>query len=388
MTREGAERVVVLGVPDRSARKPPTSWSGPRSCSAWAWPPDATGKKRSRKPSGSASTGSRSPIAESAAIAKDHFSGEVLAGSAGVLELAIGSGADLVLNAIVGAAGLGSTLAALGEGIDVALANKESLVVGGQLVTGLAEATGARLWPVDSEHTALQQLLGATTPAKCTAWWSPRPAGHSGSGVLREIASATVEQALAHPTWRMGGKITIDSATMMNKGLEIIEAHHLFGIPMDKIDVLVHPQSIIHGLVTLADGAQLAHLGHPDMRVAISYALHRGVSTPLPTKQLDLAEVGQLTFEAPDEDRFPCLRFAREAQDQGGAAPCVLNAANEVAVYAFLDGKVSFGAIPEIVETTLERDGDGAVHHASQLLEIDRGARETARAVVDRLVAA
>ncbi|MBO9532095.1 MAG: 1-deoxy-D-xylulose-5-phosphate reductoisomerase [Solirubrobacteraceae bacterium] len=320
--------------------------------------------------------------------AAEAFDGQVLSGPDGVLELAIGSGADLVLNAIVGAAGLGSTLAALGEGIDVALANKESLVVGGQLVTGLAEATGARLWPVDSEHTALAQLLAATTPGEVRRLIVTASGGPFREWGADAIAGATVEQALAHPTWRMGGKITIDSATMMNKGLELIEAHHLFGVPMEKIDVLVHPQSIIHGLVDLHDGAQLAHLGHPDMRVAISWALHRGTSVSLPTKTLDLAEVGQLTFEAPDEARFPCLRLAREAQATGGGAPCVLNAANEVAVHAFLDGRVPFGAIPEVVEATLERDGDFPVSHASQLLAIDRRARETAEAIVDRLVAA
>ncbi len=208
------------------------------------------------------------------------FGGTVLSGPDGVLELAITSGADLVLNAIVGAAGLGSTLAALGEGIDVALANKESLVVGGPLVTGLAEATGARLWPVDSEHTALAQLLGATTPGEVRRLIVTASGGPFRKWGADAIASATVEQALAHPTWRMGGKITIDSATMMNKGLELIEAHHLFGVPMERIDVLVHPQSIVHGLVDLHDGAQLAHLGEPDMRVAISWALHRGTSVP------------------------------------------------------------------------------------------------------------
>ena len=326
---------------------------------------------------------------EAADAARAHFSGEVLSGPDGVLELAISSGADLVLNAIVGAAGLGSTLAALGEGIDVALANKESLVVGGALVTGLAEATGARLWPVDSEHSALAQLLGATSPGEVHRLVVTASGGPFREWGASEMRSATVEQALAHPTWRMGGKITIDSATMMNKGLELIEAHHLFDIPMEKIDVLVHPQSIIHGMVTLADGAQLAHLGHPDMRVPISWALHRGTSAHLPSsRKLDLAEVGQLTFEAPDEERFPCLRLAREAMAQGGGAPCVLNAANEVAVYAFLDGRITFGAIPEVVETTLEREGEVPVHHASQLLEIDRAARATAGAVVERLVAA
>ncbi len=185
----------------------------------------------------------------------------------------------------------------------------------------------------------------------------------------------------------MGGKITIDSATMMNKGLELIEAHHLFGIPMDRIDVLVHPQSIIHGLITLSDGAQLAHLGHPDMRVPISWALHRGESMPLPTRTLDLAEVRQLTFEAPDPVRFPCLRLAREAQDAGGGAPCVLNAANEIAVHAFLDGQLSFGGIPEVVEASLDELGDTSISHASQLLPLDRAAREFASTVVERLAA-
>ncbi|MEH3054002.1 MAG: 1-deoxy-D-xylulose-5-phosphate reductoisomerase [Patulibacter minatonensis] len=325
---------------------------------------------------------------DAAREAASAFSGTVLSGPDGVLELVLTSGPDLVLNAIVGAAGLGSTLAALGEGIDVALANKESLVVGGELVTGLAEATGARLWPVDSEHSALQQLLGATAPGEVKRLVVTASGGPFREWGADQIAGATVEQALAHPTWRMGGKITIDSATMMNKGLELIEAHHLFGIPMSKIDVLVHPQSIIHGLVSLHDGAQLAHLGHPDMRVPISWALHRGTSQPLPTRTLDLAEVGQLTFEAPDTDRFPCLRLAREAMDAAGGAPCVLNAANEVAVHAFLDGKIGFGGIPEVVETTLERDGDVRVSHASQLLAIDRQARATAGEVVDRLVAA
>jgi 1-deoxy-D-xylulose-5-phosphate reductoisomerase len=325
---------------------------------------------------------------EAAADAREAWDGTVLAGPDGVLELVLSAGADLVLNAIVGAAGLGSTLAALGEGIDVALANKESLVVGGGLVTGLAEATGARLWPVDSEHSALAQLLGATDPAEVRRLIVTASGGPFREWGAEAIASATVEQALAHPTWRMGGKITIDSATMMNKGLELIEAHHLFGIPMDRIDVLVHPQSIVHGLVALHDGAQLAHLGHPDMRVPISWALHRGTSQPLPTRTLDLAEVGQLTFEAPDEQRFPCLRLAREAQEAAGGAPCVLNAANEVAVHAFLDGRVPFGAIPEVVETTLEREGDVRVSHASQLLAIDRTAREVAGEIVDRLAAA
>lgn len=325
--------------------------------------------------------------ADAAKTAREHFSGEVLAGPEGVLEIAIGTGADLVLNAIVGAAGLGSTLAALGEGIDVALANKESLVVGGQLVTGLAESTGARLWPVDSEHSALAQLLGATSPGEVHRLVVTASGGPFRKWGAEEIRAATVDQALAHPTWRMGGKITIDSATMMNKGLELIEAHHLFGIDMDRIDVVVHPQSIVHGLVTLTDGAQLAHLGHPDMRIPIAWALHRGTSTPLPSRRLDLAEVGSLEFEAPDPERFPCLRLAREAQATGGGAPCVLNASNEVAVHQFLEGRVSFGAIPEIVERTLEEVGGVPVGHASQLLAIDREARDAAARIAGEVAA-
>lgn len=325
---------------------------------------------------------------DAADAARAAYTGEVFAGPEGVLEIAIASQADLVLNAIVGAAGLGSTLAALGEGIDVALANKESLVVGGGLVTGLAEATGARLWPVDSEHSALAQLLGATERSEVKRLIVTASGGPFRDWGVDEIAGATVEQALAHPTWRMGGKITIDSATMMNKGLELIEAHHLFDVPMEKIDVLVHPQSIIHGLVSLVDGAQLAHLGHPDMRVPISWALHRGSSSSLPSRTLDLAEVGQLTFEAPDEARFPCLRLAREAQAAGGGSPCVLNAANEIAVGAFLDERLPFGAIAEVVEATLEQEGEIRVHHASQLLQIDKAARATAGVIVDKLVAA
>jgi 1-deoxy-D-xylulose-5-phosphate reductoisomerase len=315
---------------------------------------------------------------EAAKAAREHFSGEVGSGSEAIIELVVSGGADLVLNSIVGAAGLGSTLAALGEGIDVALANKESLVVGGALVTGLAEATGAQLWPIDSEHTALHQLLRGTEPGELRRLIVTASGGPFRKWGAEAIETATVEQALAHPTWRMGGKITIDSATMMNKGLELIEAHHLFDVPMNKIDVLVHPQSIVHGLVELADGAQLAHLGQPDMRVAISYALHRGASVEAGTRRLDLAEVGSLQFEPADPERFPCLRLAREAQEAGGGAPCVLNAANEVAVHAFLDGEVPFGAIPRVVESTLDALGHTPVHHVSKLLQIDADAREAA----------
>src|SRR5271157_3446824 len=231
--------------------------------------------------------------------------GRVLGGPEGLVRLVVESEADLVLNALVGSAGLGPTVATLGEGIDLALANKESLVVGGELVGALAEATGAQIVPVDSEHTALHQLL-AGQPAGAVDRLTITASGGPFRGRRRdELKDVTVKQALAHPTWAMGGKITIDSATLMNKGLEVMEAHHLFGTPYAQIDVVVHPQSLVHGLVTLADGAMLAHLGPPDMRIAISYALHGGESVQLPIAALDLVAVGQLTFEAVDLEAFP-----------------------------------------------------------------------------------
>ena len=195
----------------------------------------------------------------------------------------------------------------------------------------------------------------------------------------------TVQEALAHPTWDMGGKITIDSATLMNKGLELMEAHHLFGTPYERIDVVVHPQSLIHGLIQMADGAMLAHLGPPDMRIAISYALHGGESVPLGLAALDLETVGQLTFDAVDLGAFPCLRLAREAAQAGGTAPCVLNAANEVAVHAFLDGRLRFLAIPQVIERTLGELGSQPVRAFESLYDADRQARERAGEVVAKL---
>ncbi|MEA2422873.1 MAG: 1-deoxy-D-xylulose-5-phosphate reductoisomerase, partial [Thermoleophilaceae bacterium] len=271
--------------------------------------------------------------------------GEVLAGAEGLVELITGTECDLVLNALMGSAGLGPTVAALGEGIDLALANKESLVVGGELVMTLAEATGATIIPVDSEHSALYQLVNAEQrPGTIDKLVLTASGGPFRGRTLAELANVTREQALAHPTWEMGGKITIDSATLMNKGLEVIEAQRLFGVPLDRIDVVVHPQSIVHALVHLNDGASLAHMGYPDMRVPISYALHHPERADVPVPALDLASLGQLTFEPPDETTFPCLRLAREAAAAGGTAPCVLNAANEMAVQAFLDGEIRFTA--------------------------------------------
>jgi len=304
--------------------------------------------------------------------------GEVLVGAEGLVRLVVESGAELVLNALVGSAGLGPTVATLGEGIDLALANKESLVVGGELVMALAEATGAQILPVDSEHSALHQLLAGEAPGSVEKLVLTASGGPFRGRSRAELADVGVQDALRHPTWEMGGKITIDSATLINKGLEVIEAHHLFGVPYERIDVVVHPQSIVHSLITLCDGAALAHLGHPDMRVPISYALHHPERVDVPVPALDLAQVGALTFEPVDSDAFACLRLAREAAQAGGTAPCVLNAANEVAVHAFLSENLSFLGIAEVIERTLERMAPERVRAFESLYEADRQAREQA----------
>jgi len=308
--------------------------------------------------------------------------GRVLGGAEGLVELVVESGAELVLNSLVGSAGLGPTVATLGEGIDLALANKESLVVGGELVTALAEATGAMIVPVDSEHTALHQLISGQPPGAVERMTITASGGPFRGRTRSELADVTVEQALAHPTWAMGGKITIDSATLMNKGLEVMEAHHLFGTSYDRIDVVVHPQSLVHGLIQLADGAMLAHMGPPDMRIAISYALHGGESFDLGIAPLDLAAIRELNFEPVDIDAFPCLRLAGEAARAGGTAPCVLNAANEVAVHAFLAGRLRFLEIADVIAHTLERVEIEPVRAFESLYEADRRAREVAGELV------
>jgi 1-deoxy-D-xylulose-5-phosphate reductoisomerase len=318
--------------------------------------------------------------------AAGNWDGQVLAGEAGVRELITNSSPDLVLNGVVGAAGLGPSIVALTEGMDLALANKESLVIGGELVTALAEATGARIIPVDSEHSALYQLIRAEPPGTVE-----RLVLTASGGPFRgrtDLSGIGVEEALAHPTWDMGGRITIDSATLMNKGFEMIEAHHLFGVPYERIDVVVHPQSIIHSLINLNDGATLAHLGYPDMKVPISYALHFPERADVDVPTLDLAKVGELTFEPPDPDTFACLRLAREAGEVGGTAPCVLNAADEVAVEAFLAGQIPFAGIGEVIDQTLEAVPGGPVRHFEELFEVDAAARRHARGLVEGLAVA
>jgi 1-deoxy-D-xylulose-5-phosphate reductoisomerase len=321
------------------------------------------------------------PTAAERASAELGAQARVLSGDAGVRDLIAACEPDLVLNAIVGSAGLGPSVVALTAGTDVALANKESLVVGGELVTALAEATGARLLPVDSEHSALFQLVRGEGPGTVD-----RLVLTASGGPFREresLAGVTPAEALAHPTWEMGGRITIDSATLMNKGFEAIEAHHLFGFAYEEIDVVVHPQSIVHALVHLNDGASLAHVGHPDMRVPISYALHFPERADVEVPTLDLAAVGELSFQAPDEERFPCLRLAREAGIAGGTAPCVLNAADEVAVAAFLDGRLPFTGIAEVVGETLAALPAAVPTHFDDLSATDGAAREHAGRLVE-----
>jgi 1-deoxy-D-xylulose-5-phosphate reductoisomerase len=310
---------------------------------------------------------------DAAARAGECWDGRVLVGSEGVRELIATAGADLVLNGIVGAAGLGSTVVALTEGIDVALANKESLVLGGELIMALAEATGVKLIPVDSEHSALHQLIGREAPGTVD-----RLVITASGGPFRgrsDLDGVSVEEALAHPTWKMGGRITIDSATLMNKGFEAIEAHHLFGVPYERIEVVVHPQSLVHSLIQLVDGSSLAHLGYPDMRVPISYALHFPERAGVELPRLDLAAVGALTFEEPDLDTFACLRLALDAGRAGGTAPTVLNAADEVAVAAFLEERIPFTGIAAVIERVLGEMPAAPVSHFEDLFDADAEAR-------------
>ncbi len=310
---------------------------------------------------------------DAAERARGAWSGRVLSGEQGVRDLAAWGEADLVLNAIVGAAGLGSTVVALTEGIDVALANKESLVVGGDLVTALAEATGARLLPVDSEHSALFQLIAGEAPGTVEKLVLTASGGPFRG--REELSGVSVENALAHPTWEMGGRITIDSATLMNKGFEAIEAHHLFAVPYERIEVVIHPQSLVHSLIHLNDGSSLAHLGYPDMRVPISYALHYPERADVDLPSLDLAAAGTLSFEPPDLETFACLRLALEAGEAGGTAPCVLNAADEVAVAAFLAGEIPFTAIAAAIERVLAEMPARPVTHFDDLFATDAEAR-------------
>ncbi|HXV58202.1 MAG TPA: 1-deoxy-D-xylulose-5-phosphate reductoisomerase [Gaiellaceae bacterium] len=293
---------------------------------------------------------------------------------------------DVVLNAVVGFAGLPATLWALERGVDLALANKESLVAAGELAVAAWRRGGGRLLPVDSEHSAAFQLLEGRDPESVHSLVLTASGGPFRGLGRADLADVTPAQALAHPTWSMGPKITIDSATLMNKGLELIEAHFLFALPYERIEVVVHPASVVHALVRLRDGAALAHVGHPDMRVPISYALTYPERAATPVAPLDLASGLILEFGAPDLDAFPCLALARAAGETGGTGPCVLNAANEVAVAAFLDGELSFPGIAEVVERTLRQLDFAPARDLDDLVAVDAEARRTAAALLRQLV--
>jgi 1-deoxy-D-xylulose-5-phosphate reductoisomerase len=302
---------------------------------------------------------------------------EVAAGAEGVHQAAERA-AEWVMSAIVGAAGLAPTLAAVRRGAMVALATKESLVCAGKLLLDEVRASGAVLLPVDSEHNAIFQALRGERGESVERLILTASGGPFRERSLAEMAAVTPREAIAHPNWVMGAKISVDSATMMNKGLELIEAHHLFGLAPEDIEILVHPESIVHSMVAFRDGSVLAQLGRPDMRIPIAYTLGWPNRIPVPTPRLDLAAIGQLRFEPPDAERFPALRLARAALARGGAAPTVLNAANEVAVAAFLAGQIGFLEIAAIVEAALERCDCSEMEGLSHILAIDAEARRTA----------
>ena len=282
---------------------------------------------------------------------------------------------DLVIGAIVGCAGLRPVMAAVEAGRTVALANKEALVTAGALMTQAATASGATLLPIDSEHNAIFQCLAGTNVEDVSKIILTASGGPFRTASAEEIRKATPAQAVAHPNWSMGAKISVDSATLMNKGLELIEAHYLFGLPSDRIDVLIHPQSVIHSMVEFIDGSVLAQLGSPDMRIPIAYALAWPERIATPAQKLDLAALARLSFEAPDLERFPALRLARQTLEASAAAPVVLNAANEVAVAAFLDGRIPFPEIERLVEDAVADVCVDAPHSIGDVMEIDRVTR-------------
>jgi 1-deoxy-D-xylulose-5-phosphate reductoisomerase len=306
---------------------------------------------------------------------------EAAAGPAAVVEAA-SRPADWVMAAIVGAAGLAPTLAAVRRGVMVALANKEVLVCAGAMVTAEAKRYGARFLPVDSEHNAIFQVFDEDRRHAIERIILTASGGPFRTRALDEMAAVTPEQAVAHPNWRMGAKISVDSATMMNKGLEVIEAHHLFALPGGKIDIVVHPQSVVHGMVCYTDGSVLAQLGSPDMRTPIASTLGWPDRIPAPSPRLDLATLARLTFEAPDPTRFPALRLARAALIEGGTAPTVLNAANEVGVAAFLERRIGFLDIARTVEATLEAMPAQEVADLDHVVAVDREARERALRII------
>jgi 1-deoxy-D-xylulose-5-phosphate reductoisomerase len=291
---------------------------------------------------------------------------------------------DIVLTAIVGAAGLAPTLAAVERGAVLAIANKETLVCAGPVVTAAAKASGAVLLPVDSEHNAVFQVFDHAQPDRVARIILTCSGGPFRTRTRAEMAGASVADACKHPVWSMGAKISVDSATLMNKGLELIEAHHLFPVGAEKLDVIIHPQSVVHSMVEYVDGSVLAQLGTPDMRIPIAYAMAWPERIATPAARLDLAAIARLEFEAPDVARFPCLQLAWDALRAGGSAPCILNAANEIAVAAFIAGQLSFLDIDAVVAATLAKVASGPVGRLDEVVAIDGRARAEAIAQVEQ----
>jgi 1-deoxy-D-xylulose-5-phosphate reductoisomerase len=309
---------------------------------------------------------------------------KVAAGAEAVIEAA-NRPADWVMASIVGAAGLKPTLEAARRGAIIALANKESLICAGSLMMAEIRRSGATLLPVDSEHSAIFQVFDFDQPERVDRIILTASGGPFRRASRAEMALKTPKEAVAHPNWDMGAKISVDSATMMNKGLELIEAYHLFPVTEEQIDILVHPQSVIHSLVAYTDGSVLAQMGEPDMRTPIAYSLAWPKRMDTPVKRLDLGRIGSLTFEAPDPERFPALRLARQALKAGGTAPTILSAANEVAVHSFLAHEIGFLDIAGVVEETLGGSSFGKLDTLEDVHAADAGARESARRVIAKL---
>ncbi|MBW3615644.1 MAG: 1-deoxy-D-xylulose-5-phosphate reductoisomerase [Actinobacteria bacterium] len=309
---------------------------------------------------------------------------EVRAGPEALASVAAEGAVDVVVNAVVGFAGLPVTLAALGAGRRLALANKESLIAGGPVVQRVRSTPGAEILPVDSEHCAVHQCLRGNPQERVTRIVLTASGGPFRGRSAQDLCAVTVDDALAHPTWSMGPKITVDSSTLMNKGLEVIEANELFGVGFDSIDVVVHPQSVIHSMVEFTDGATIAQLSLPDMRLPIGYALAYPDRSTAPFGAVDWTRLSRLDFEPPDRAAFPCLGLAYEAGRHGGDAPATLNAANEVAVQAFLDGLISWLDIAEVIKEVLDGHNGGALETTEDVVEADRRARELARGAVQR----
>ena len=318
--------------------------------------------------------------------ALDGSGAEVTAGPDAIIDAARRP-VDWTMASIVGCAGLKSTMAALEGGLTVALANKESLVSAGALMTQAATASGALLLPVDSEHNAIFQCLAGNPSKRVRRIVLTASGGPFRTWSRAEMADVTPARAVQHPNWSMGAKISVDSATLMNKGLEVIEAHYLFGVESARLDILVHPQSVIHSMVDYVDGSTLAQLGSPDMRIPIASTLAWPDRMETNAKPLDLTEFGRLDFEAPDPERFPCLKLARDALEAAGARPAVLNAANEIAVAAFLGQRIGFLTIADVVKATLDRYDPPAPRTIEDVLAVDTEARAVAAMIMKEVAA-